>query len=45
MFSTNTSHSLPIAHAHYNWSFLRPTLSGSTGVLIGLMIANILGWV
>jgi hypothetical protein len=26
------------------WDFLPPTFSGAAGVLIGLVIANFLGW-
>jgi hypothetical protein len=28
-----------------DWYFIQPTLSGTAGVIIGLVIANFLGWV
>jgi hypothetical protein len=28
-----------------NWYFVQPTISGTAGVIIGLVIANFLGWV
>lgn len=28
-----------------NWYFIQPTLSGTAGVIIGLVIAYSLGWV
>jgi hypothetical protein len=31
-------------HTHSDWSFLPTAAGGLTGVMIGLAIANILGW-
>jgi hypothetical protein len=31
--------------SHSDWSFIPSILAGTTGVVIGLVIANFLGWV
>lgn len=31
--------------SHFDWNLVYQTLSGTTGVFIGLAIANVLGWI
>jgi len=31
--------------SHFDWNLVSQTLSGVTGVFIGLVIANSLGWI
>ncbi|NJM86995.1 MAG: hypothetical protein HC847_07185 [Hydrococcus sp. RU_2_2] len=42
---TNRANAKSIAFNQSDWYFIQPTLSGIAGVIIGLVVANFLGWV
>jgi hypothetical protein len=41
----NTKHFPTSIHKNYDWYFLPSMLSGTAGIIIGLAIASVLGWV
>ena len=44
MVTRNNSKTTSVTQLPNDWYFIPPTLAGITGVIIGVVIANFLGW-